>query len=122
MNTSALTLFGFLFTTLCTSVCPTGMAMASMNMGDMQMMAQQMGQETEKGMPCKKCEKEDGIEVSIVAPTVKIQLAHSMPIVYPPVTFVDTDGLHAQKVQLKNAINGPPPLSVSLVGTVVFRT
>ena len=128
MRLAVFTLLGFTFTTLCASLCPMNVGGMPMNHEGMQMAAMHSGDEMKgmnhgdkKEVPCKKCEKEDNVEITISSSTPDVKTSNTLQVAYVAVASLSIDDLHVQKIKLKNSINGPP-LSVSLVGTVVLRT
>ena len=126
MNIPFITLIGFAFTTICTSICPMGMnmdmEMMSMPKGDMQMMHEGMAHKGQSKTPCEKCNHSQEQTVAIGTSTIKIQASvNALFSVVPSFVHYKTVSLK-QPARLLHAHTRPPPLAQSLVGTVILRT
>ena len=94
--------------------------MQPMDMGEMHMAAQDMDHDMEAEQECETCDLEsEDVAFSTITTEVQ-QTSHLLNTVMSPVAVVfDSYTINSPRPFL--ADTGPPPLSVSLVGTVILR-
>lgn len=123
MNLSLLTLAGITLSTICASICPmnVGMMSMSMDMGEMHMAAQEINHDMQGQQDCETCDKKSE-DIAFLGLSLEIQqAAYTFNVLTSSVIFT-TDTIHIEPQRLFLSNVGPPPLSQSLVGTVIFRT
>ncbi|MDP7477057.1 MAG: hypothetical protein QF442_01260 [Candidatus Peribacteraceae bacterium] len=108
-----------MFTTLCTSICP--MTMGAMPMDDMSMMSMDMEEDSHASSPCDHCDY-DAEDVAYVAPSDEPIVAAELPTETFFAVLVQPNTIHIPLQGVPIANTGPPPISESLVGTVILRT
>jgi len=85
------------------------------------MAAQEMDHDMQSQQDCETCEMESE-DVAISDLSIHIhQAAHTFNTFIPSAVFA-ANTIHVQPQRLFLSNVGPPPLSQSLVGTVIFRT
>lgn len=120
MHISYLTLAGITLSTICASICPMNIGMEPMDMNGMHMAAQEMHHDMEATQACETCEKEsEDIAFSNISLEVQQGSYLLSTALSPLARFPDATEIPKSKLFLVDA--GPPPLSQSLIGTVILR-
>lgn len=98
------------------------MDMMSMSHGDMLMEHENMAQDEQKKMPCKKCDKNTENIIAVLTQTALVKV-----VARPLHAFVSL--VHHYHISLSDAVprlihayTRPPPLAETLVGTVILLT
>lgn len=98
------------------------MNMMSMSHGDMQMEHEDMAQNEQKQMPCKKCDKNTENIIASLTQTASVKvLAQPLHAFVSPINHYQIS-LSDAVPRLIHAYTRPPPLAQTLVGTVILRT